>query len=128
MKTPAALVIAIAVFQSAILAQEPGGIQGMNQPKHHEIMPIHAKIMEMQKAQDAEIDRLFAEVNAATGEKLAAATKRQQEIVNALDITKNQASAAVDEGTEQVATVMDQTISQNERCGKRVVALSGNSP
>ncbi len=69
MKTPAALVIAIAVFQSAILAQEPGGIQGMNQPKHHEIMPIHAKIMEMQKAQDAEIDRLFAEVNAATGEK-----------------------------------------------------------
>jgi hypothetical protein len=61
-------------------------------------------------------------------EKLAAATKRQQEIVTALDITKNQASAAVDEGTEQVATVMDQTISQNERCGKRAVALSGNSP
>jgi methyl-accepting chemotaxis protein len=61
-------------------------------------------------------------------EKLAAATKRQQEIVTKLDITKNQASAVVDEGTEQLATVMDQTISQNERCGKRAVALSGNSP
>ncbi len=34
-------------------------------------------------------------------EKLTVATKRQQEIVTALDITKNQASANLDEGTEQ---------------------------
>jgi hypothetical protein len=34
-------------------------------------------------------------------EKLATATKRQQEIVAALDITKNQASAKVDEGADQ---------------------------
>ena len=45
-------------------------------------------------------------------EKLAVATKRQQEIVAALDITKNQASAAVDEGTEQVEAVIDNTTSQ----------------
>jgi chromosome segregation ATPase len=34
-------------------------------------------------------------------EKLATATKRQQEIIAALDITKNQASARIDEGTEE---------------------------
>ena len=61
-------------------------------------------------------------------EKLAAAIKRQQDIVTALDITKNQASAAVDEGTEQVAAVMENTTSRNEYYAKRAVALSGNSP
>ncbi len=34
-------------------------------------------------------------------EKLTVAAKRQQEIVNALDITKNQASAKLDEGVEE---------------------------
>ena len=34
-------------------------------------------------------------------EKLGVATRRQQEIVDALDITKNQASAKLDEGAEQ---------------------------
>jgi hypothetical protein len=47
-------------------------------------------------------------------EKLAAAIKLQQEIVTALDITKNQASAAVDEGTEQIAIVIEQTPSQKQ--------------
>jgi predicted XRE-type DNA-binding protein len=37
-------------------------------------------------------------------DKLAEAAQRQQEIVTALDITKNQASAVVNEGTEQAAT------------------------
>ena len=49
-----------------------------------------------------------------------AATKLQQEIVAALDITKNQASAGVDEGTEQVATLMEQTHSPNEYRPNRV--------
>jgi N12 class adenine-specific DNA methylase len=57
-------------------------------------------------------------------EKLAVATKRQQEIVTALDITKNQASAAIDEGTEQVATVMEQSPSQNKRWANRAIALT----
>jgi hypothetical protein len=52
-------------------------------------------------------------------EKLTESTKRQQEIVTALDITKNQASAAVDEGNEQVATVMEQRSSPSD-CQKRV--------
>ena len=57
-------------------------------------------------------------------ETLAVATKRQQEIVTALDITKKQASAAVDQGTEQVAPVMEQTPSQNQHCEKRAVVLA----
>jgi len=57
-------------------------------------------------------------------EKLAEATKRQQEIVSALDITKNQASATIDEGNEQVATVMEQTSSQNQYRENRGVALT----
>ena len=61
-------------------------------------------------------------------EKLDAATKRQQEIVSALDITKNQASAVVGEVTEQVAAVIDEAPSQKHHCKNRAVALSGNSP
>jgi hypothetical protein len=57
-------------------------------------------------------------------EKLAEAAKRQQEIVTALDITKNQASATVDEGAEQVATVMEQSPSQNKRSANRAIALT----
>jgi hypothetical protein len=57
-------------------------------------------------------------------EKLAAATKRQQEIVAALDITKNQASAAVDDGAEQVAASNEQTRAQNEQRPKRSVVLT----
>jgi N12 class adenine-specific DNA methylase len=58
-------------------------------------------------------------------EKLAEAMKRQQEIVSALDITKNQASATVDEGIEQVANVMmETTTSQKQHRAHRAVALT----
>src|SRR6516165_3122474 len=69
MKILSALAITIAFQSAMLLAQEPGGMQGINQQKHREVMPIHAKIMEKQKAQDAEIDKLLAEINSATGEK-----------------------------------------------------------
>lgn len=52
-----------------LLGQEPGGMQGMNAQKHREMMPMHTKMMEMQKAQDAEIDKLLATMNSATGEQ-----------------------------------------------------------
>ena len=69
-KTPAVSIAIAAAFQSAmLLAQEPGGMQGMNRQKHHELMPIHAKVMEMQKAQDDEINKLLTEMNSTTGEK-----------------------------------------------------------
>ena len=43
-------------------------------------------------------------------EKLTVATKRQQEIVDALDITKNQAAASVQASDEQEAMPEEQTI------------------
>jgi hypothetical protein len=46
---------------------------------------------------------------------LAVATKRQQEIVAALDITKNQASSRVDEGAEQPLEIIEQGPRQNAR-------------
>jgi len=51
-------------------------------------------------------------------EKLTVATKRQQEIVTALDITKNQASAKIDEGaerTEGMAEAVQQPAQRNGR-------------
>ena len=48
-------------------------------------------------------------------EKLTVATKRQQEIITALDITKNQASAKLDEGPEQSAESIDETPRQAAR-------------
>ena len=71
MKTPVILSVAVAIGLqgAALLAQDPGGMQGMDQQKHRELMPMHAKMMEKQKAQDAEIDKLLAEMNATTGDK-----------------------------------------------------------
>jgi hypothetical protein len=66
----AAGVVIAGLLQSATLfAQEPGSMQGMDQQKHREMMPMHAKMMEEQKKQDAEIDKLRAEMNAAMGDK-----------------------------------------------------------
>lgn len=68
--TRIAAVVIAAVLQSATLfAQQPSPMSEMNKQKHREMMPKHAKMMEEQKLQDAEIDKLLAEMNAATGEK-----------------------------------------------------------
>jgi Spy/CpxP family protein refolding chaperone len=70
MKRTNLLVIAIAAaLQSAtLLAQGPSGTPGMDDRKHREMMPMHAKMIEIQKVQDSQIDKLLAEMNAATGE------------------------------------------------------------
>ena len=73
--------------------------------------------------------KCFAQSKPSSVSAVAArAEKRQQEIIATLDTTKNQASAAVDEGTEQVATLMEQAPQQKQYREKRAVALSGNSP
>lgn len=59
---------ALALFATALLAQDPGTTPDAVQ-RHREMMPLHAKMMEEQKAQDAEIDRLVAEMKSASGEK-----------------------------------------------------------
>ena len=72
MKSPLILGIAVAVALSgaALLAQDKheakSDMQGIGKDKHREMMPVHAKL---QEAQDVEIDKLAAEMNAGTGEK-----------------------------------------------------------
>lgn len=60
----------VSVLQAAmLLGQEPSAVPGMDKQKHREMMPMHAKMMEKQKVQDAEIDKLLATMNSATGEQ-----------------------------------------------------------
>ena len=75
MKSQYLLGIAIAASLSgtALLAQDQpspmGGMHGMQKGEHRQMMPVHEKLQQLQKTQDAEIDKLAAEMNAATGEK-----------------------------------------------------------
>ena len=71
MKTPMvlAIVTAATLRGATLLAQEPSAMHGMDQQKHREMMPMHAKMIEQQKAQDVEIDKLLATMNSATGEQ-----------------------------------------------------------
>jgi hypothetical protein len=68
-KTISLMLITAAFSCATLRGQEPDKMQGMDMQKHQQMMPVHAKIIEMQKAQDAEIDRLLSEMNNATGEK-----------------------------------------------------------
>jgi hypothetical protein len=68
-KTISLILITVAFSCAPLRGQDSDKMQGMGMQRHPEMMPVHAKIMEIQKAQDAEIDRLLAEVKAATGEK-----------------------------------------------------------
>ena len=77
MKSQYLLGIAIAASLSgaALLAQDQtptmpmGGMHGMQKGEHRQMMPVHEKLQELQKTQDAELDKLAAEMNSATGEK-----------------------------------------------------------
>ena len=52
-------------------------------------------------------------------EKLTVATRRQQEIVTALDITKNQASAKIDEGSERAEGMVEAVQQSAQRNGRK---------
>ena len=54
--------------------------------------------------------------------KLAVATKRQQEIITALDITKNQASARTDKGPEQSVDTGDEATRKTVSNGRGITA------
>src|SRR6266568_8020598 len=68
-----AIAIAAALFSGPVFAQDQhsnmGGMQGMENQEHRQMMPVHQKLQQLQKMQDAELDKLFAEMNVATGEK-----------------------------------------------------------
>lgn len=75
-KQMAALALAGLLPIAMLIAQEPGSMREMDPKTHREMMPKHAKMMEEQKRQDEELDKLLAEMNAASGEKrLDAAVK-----------------------------------------------------
>ena len=63
------LAVVLAFPGSILCAPTPGAMEQMDPQKHREMMPIHARMMEEQKAQDDEIATLLAEMNHATGEK-----------------------------------------------------------
>ncbi len=66
MKPIQLLTVGVAVaLQAMLLAQGSSDVDR----QHKEMMPLHVKLMEQQKAQDYEIEKLLAEMNAATGEK-----------------------------------------------------------
>jgi hypothetical protein len=44
-----AIAIASALQGTAVFAQDPSGMQGMDKHKHREMMPIHQKMQEEQK-------------------------------------------------------------------------------
>ena len=74
MKSKLIIAIAIAVaFGSIGLSTEPQSSSTSTptagREMHRQMMPIHARLIEEQKAQDSEIDKLLAEVQAASGEK-----------------------------------------------------------
>ena len=68
-----AVAVGLALQGTSVLAQEHSEMPGMDKQKHREIMPVHHKMMEEQKAQDTEIDKLAATMNSASGEQRIAA-------------------------------------------------------
>lgn len=70
MKLPiVSILTASALLTSASFAQAPDPMQKLDPQKHRELMPIHARMLEEQKKQDAELAPLLAAMNAASGEK-----------------------------------------------------------
>jgi hypothetical protein len=71
MKTMTILAITAAMTLGAMSApaQNPDKMRQMDPKLHRELMPVHAKLLEEQKRQDAEMAKLLAEMNSATGER-----------------------------------------------------------
>ena len=63
------MIIAASQTLAALRAEDTNGMSAMDKQAHRELMPTHVMMQEMQARQDAEIDKLLAEMNAATGEK-----------------------------------------------------------
>ena len=68
-----AVAVGLALQGTSLVAQDHSKMPGMDKQKHREMMPMHHKMMEEQKAQDTEIDKLAATMNSASGEQRIAA-------------------------------------------------------
>lgn len=72
MKTVTILALSFAMlmpFGSHARAQDSEKMQQIDPKTHREFMPVHAKLVEELKGQEAELAPLLAEMNAASGEK-----------------------------------------------------------
>lgn len=72
MKTITVLALSVAMLVPAateVRARDSEKMQQMDPKTHREFMPVHAKLVEELKRQDAELAPFLAEMNAATGEK-----------------------------------------------------------
>ncbi len=70
MKNPILIVLtACALSSAASSAQDPGFMEKLDAKKHRELMPRHARMLEEQKKQDADLEPLLAAMKDATGEK-----------------------------------------------------------
>lgn len=71
MKTMPILAISVAMATGVMSAraQSPGTMQQMDTKLHRELMPVHVKLLEEQKLQDAEMAKLLTEMNSAKGER-----------------------------------------------------------
>ena len=64
------MLTACALLGAASLAEDPRSFMKKLDPQtHRDLMPIHVRMQEEQKKQDAELEPLLAAMNAATGEK-----------------------------------------------------------
>ena len=68
-KSALTILTACALLSAASLAQDPGFMQKLDGQKHRELMPVHARMMELQKKHDAELKPLLKTMNTADGEK-----------------------------------------------------------
>jgi hypothetical protein len=64
-----AVAMTLALQNATVFAQDSSKVREMSKEQHREMMPMHQKMQEEQKLQDAEIDKLVVEMNTATGEK-----------------------------------------------------------
>ena len=64
-----AITVAMGLGAMSAPAQKPDTMPQMDPKSHRELMPVHAKLLEEQKLQDAEMAKLLAEMNSATGER-----------------------------------------------------------
>jgi hypothetical protein len=63
------ILTACALLSATSFAHDPGFMEKLDAKKHRELMPRHARMLEEQKQQDAELEPLLAAMKDATGEK-----------------------------------------------------------
>lgn len=72
MKTPTIIALGLAMLMQGAPnapAQDSEKMQQIDPKTHREFMPVHAKLVEEMKRQEAELAPLLAEMNTATDEK-----------------------------------------------------------